>query len=211
MFSGIVEGTGIVKDMKRKENLFCLAVKSPLLNDVKIGDSISINGACLTATAVNKNEVMFDVSFETQQKTTLGNLRINDKINIERPLKAGDKIGGHFVTGHVDGIGQIVSIIKKEDIIFEIKLQDELKKYLVEKGSISIDGISLTIAEIKDGFVKIVVIPHTLKVTTLGFKKVGDKVNIEVDMLAKLAIEKTAPAKAPSKITEDFLKEHGLM
>lgn len=211
VFTGIVEGLGTVKNILKKANLISITVKSPLLKDVKVGDSVLLNGACLTITEFGKDEVTVDISTHTLQKTTLGNLKISDKVNIERALKVGDRLSGHFVTGHVDGIAKIISIVKKDyDVIMEIKFPKELKRFIVQKGSISIDGISLTIAELKEESFEVIVIPHTLKYTTLGVRKIGDDVNIEVDMLAKLTQEKFGPAKIPSKITEEFLKEHGL-
>ncbi len=214
MFTGIIESLGKVKQVKLQSNSAIIVVDIGQLSDgVSPGDSIAINGACLTATQINGTEVYFDVSRETLSKTTIGNLRISDNVNIERSLRMGDKLGGHFVTGHVDDIGVINRIDSdtSQSIVW-ISVSEELANMMIKKGSIAIDGISLTIVELKEKLFSVALIPFTLGATTLGFKNVGQKVNIETDMLGKwvkrvLAIN----GSASTGITEKMLVEKGFM
>lgn len=187
MFSGIIEELGKVKRISRKGNITLLEINADLtLTDTKIGDSISVNGACLTVVEVKKDYFTFEAMPETLKITNLGALKIGEKVNLERSLKAGDRISGHFVLGHVDCLG----IIRKKgyvsgNLAFEIAIPPEFIKYCLHKGSISVDGISLTIADKKSNAFSVYIIPHTLKNTTLGFKGPSSKVNIEFDILAK--------------------------
>ena len=157
-----------------------------LAKGVKKGASIAVNGTCLTATAIRRGRVSFDVVPETLRKTNLGSLKKGDRVNIERPLRVGGELGGHFVLGHIDGKGTVVA---KTGRGIRVRVPKRLEKYLAPKGSIAIDGVSLTIAKLDGNEIFIALIPHTLKHTTLGFKKKGDKVNIEADYLAKLALK----------------------
>ena len=187
MFTGIIEELGIAKIISRSGNLIFLEISaSKVIDGLKIGDSISVNGTCLTAVKFNNNSVNFEVMAETFKITNLGILRINDKVNLERSLRVGDRVSGHFVLGHVDCLG----IIRKKgtivgNLVFEIAIPPEFDKYCLPKGSVAIDGISLTIQKKKAGFISVYIIPHTLKNTTLSFKGPSDKVNIEFDLLAK--------------------------
>ncbi|MDO8662034.1 MAG: riboflavin synthase [Candidatus Omnitrophota bacterium] len=187
MFSGIIEELGIVKSISRKGNITLLAINAEkTLVDTKIGDSIAVNGACLTAVEIKKDSFTFEVMPQTLKITNLGALRIGEKVNLERSLKVGDRISGHFVLGHIDCLG----IIRKKgysggNLAFEIAIPPEFIKYCLAKGSIAVDGISLTIADRKSSAFSVYIIPHTLKNTTLGFKGPSDKVNIEFDLLAK--------------------------
>jgi len=151
-----------------------------------IGDSVSVNGVCLTVVGKNGNELSFDLSEETLRSTNLGSLRAGDGVNLEPSLRPDSKIGGHFVTGHVDAAGKVRSKTTVGDMMkFEIAAPEDVLRFLVEKGSVAVDGISLTVVDIlKDGFT-LVIIPHTAKMTTLGFKRSGETVNIEVDILGK--------------------------
>lgn len=208
MFTGIVEAKGIVKRLGKNK----IDIESLLIKDSKIGDSISINGVCLTITEKNKSIASFDISTQTRQKTSLGKLKIGEQVNTERALKAQDRLGGHFVTGHVDGVGKIFKITQtSEDTIFEIEIPDDLSKYIISKGSIAIDGVSLTIADIYKNRFSTSVIPHTLKVTNLSKKKKGDAVNIEVDLIGKYIEKLLSPRRPQSKITQSFLLQHGLL
>jgi len=192
MFSGIIEESGQIEKISRSSNLTLLTIKSEkVCQDTKIGDSISVNGVCLTVIKNENNFLSFEVIPETLKITNLGLLRINDRVNLERALKVGDRVSGHFVNGHIDCLG----VVRKKKYIggnlsFEIAVPSQFTQYVLPKGSIAIDGISLTIVDKKSTTFSVYVIPHTLKNTTLGFKGASDKVNIEFDILAK----KTSPA-----------------
>jgi riboflavin synthase len=187
MFSGIVEEKGIVTKIQKKENLLILSIKaSKVLRGVKIGDSISVDGACLTITGIKNKVVDFDIMKETIDKTTLKFLKVGSEVNLEGALRVNDRLGGHFVSGHIDGVGVIQKRISKPNYEeFQIAIPKKLSCYLAPKASVSVDGISLTLGEIKKNVFSIYIIPHTLDVTTLGRKKDGDQVNIETDLLAK--------------------------
>lgn len=190
MFSGIVEELGQVKSIIRKGslNLFTIEVKK-VVEGTGIGDSIAVNGACLTVIKKEEYFLSFEVIPETLRVTNLGSLRISDKVNLERSLKIGDRLSGHFVTGHIDCIG----IIRRKNYsgtsqCFEISVPGEFIKYILPKGSVSVDGISLTVAGRKSNVFGVHIISHTLNNTTLGFKYPSDKVNIEFDILAKKSL-----------------------
>ncbi|MCU0651886.1 MAG: riboflavin synthase [Candidatus Omnitrophica bacterium] len=187
MFSGIVEELGEVKGIFKRGNIILLEIKAiKIQGDIKIGDSISLNGTCLTLTKNINSILSFEMMPETAKITNLGALKIREKVNLERALKAGDRISGHFVTGHIDCLG----IIRNKNYIsgnlsFEIVIPQKFMHYLLPKGSVAVDGISLTIARIKSNTFSVYVIPHTLKNTTFAFKGSSDKVNIEFDILTK--------------------------
>jgi len=212
MFTGIVEELGAIDRIERSRVplLFTIKAKKTAM-DLKKGDSVSVNGACLTVVEVKNDGFSVEVIEETLKRTNLGDLKPADKVNLEGALKAGAKISGHFVTGHVDGVGTILG--KKEEngaISIEFAAEEDLLDGIVGKGSISVDGISLTIAEIKRSSFSVYLIPHTAQVTTLAFKKAGDKVNLETDMLGKF-IRKFLDRDKPSNITEEFLREKGFI
>ncbi len=214
MFTGIIESLGKVKQVKIQSNSAIIVVDIGQLADgVSPGDSIAINGACLTAAEIKGTEVNFDVSRETLSKTTIGDLRISDNVNIERSLRMGDKLGGHFVTGHVDDVGVINKIDSdSSQSTVWISVNEELTNMMIKKGSVAIDGISLTIVELKEKLFSVALIPFTLSETTLGFKNVGQKVNIETDMLGKWVKRVlTINGNASSGITEKMLVEKGFM
>lgn len=187
MFTGLIVEMGAVISIAKSPAGARLQIKAEhVYNEAELGDSISINGTCLTAVEKKDNIMAFDISDETLRSTNLGQLKVNDSVNLETSLQLQSKIGGHFVTGHIDGLG---SIISKERIgdVFKIAFHAEksISDLLVTKGSVAVDGISLTVVDVyKDGF-SVVIIPHTAQMTTLGFKKPGDTVNIEVDILGK--------------------------
>ena len=189
MFTGIVQQIGQIIKTSKKGSLLQLTIKIPLLNSqVKIGDSIAINGVCLTVTTktAHKNTFTFDVMSETAKRTTLTTLKTGNKVNTELAILSGDPFGGHFVQGHVDTVGTISSIKKQgHNYRMEITCPPETVISLIEKGSVAIDGVSLTAFDIRSNRFSISLIPHTLKSTILGAKKIGNKVNIEVDMLGK--------------------------
>ena len=190
MFTGIIEGLGnIVRFDKKTSNRSAAKMKIKLgkiAKGLKIGDSVAINGVCLTAINISKDIAEFEMVGETIKKTNLGTLQSGNKVNIERSLKVGQRLEGHFVLGHVDGVG-IISKIEKQpnQIKIWIKVPKELSKYIIKKGSVTVDGISLTVVDVlKDNF-SVSIIPHTMKITNLSYKKTGDKVNIETDILGK--------------------------
>ncbi len=190
MFTGIIAGLGNIVAFDKKTNNHSAAKMKinlgKIAKDLKIGDSVAINGVCLTAVDISKGITEFEMVGETIKRTNLGSLERGDKVNIERSLKVGERLEGHFVLGHVDGVG-IISKIKKQSnqIQIWIKLPKELSKHVIEKGSITVDGISLTVVDVlKDQF-SVSIIPHTMQITNLSYKKIGDKVNIETDILGK--------------------------
>jgi riboflavin synthase len=187
LFTGLILETGDIISVKQRSGGAILSLKSKeTASAAKLGDSISVNGVCLTVVNISGNELSFDLSDETLRSTNLGGLKKGDIINIEPALTPASKIGGHFVTGHVDTVGRIRSKTHVGDMLkFEIEAPPKTTGFLVEKGSVAVDGISLTVVDIlKDGFT-LVIIPHTSKLTTLGVKNIGDSVNIEVDILGK--------------------------
>ena len=189
MFSGIVEELGEVKSIFRQAKIARIEIKAlKVLEDVKIGDSICVNGVCLTVVRKGTESLFFEAIPETLKVSNLGLLKIKDKVNLERSLKVGDRLSGHFVSGHIDCIGLIRS--KKylgNNLCFQIAFPAQFMKYIIPKGSVAIDGISLTIGEKKSNTFSVYIIPHTLKNTTLSFKGPSDEVNIEFDILAKAA------------------------
>jgi riboflavin synthase len=195
VFTGIIEGQGIVKKFNFKtKNHSAAKMRIDLGNLAKgleIGDSVAINGVCLTATNISKNQADFEMIDETLKKTNLGMIKLGGKVNIERSLRVGERMEGHFVLGHIDGTGKIVKIEKlSKEIKFWIELPKDLARFVVKKGSITVDGISLTLVDVTKNKISVCIIPHTLKITNLGLKKIGDKVNIETDILGKYTISK---------------------
>ena len=194
MFTGIIEGTGKVDKISRTtKNRSAIQMTIDLgskVKGLKIGQSVAINGVCLTATKLNKSKCIFEMIDETTKKTDLGNLKIGGIVNIERSLKAGDRLEGHFVLGHVDGVGIIKKIQKKpKEVQVWIEIPKSLARYVVKKGSIAIDGISLTIVDVKKNQLLVCLIPHTIDITNFKTKIVGDKVNIETDILGKYILK----------------------
>lgn len=195
MFTGIIQGLAEVKSIskirsnyKSADTKLCINLGGKLKGDLKVGDSLSINGACLTATRISKT-VDFEIIDETMNRTCLGLLKAGDKVNIERSLRLSDRLDGHFLLGHVDGIGTIKKIMKSPiQTKVWIRIQNKkLMSWIVPKGSIAIDGVSLTIIDIedKDKMISVALIPHTLATTTLTLKSIGEKVNVETDIIGK--------------------------
>jgi riboflavin synthase len=213
MFTGIIEGLGIVKSLEKKGALAILSIKGDnILSDAKQGDSISVNGACLTVISNVAGVLKFDVSEETLKKTDIGSLKSANKVNIERALKTDSRLGGHFVTGHIDCTGKIEHRQSIGDTVkIEFKIAPLFLKYVVSKGSIAVDGISLTVGEVYSNSFAVYLIPHTIANTTLGFKKQADIVNIELDILAKYTEKLVSPKEKESNITSEFLTEHGFI
>lgn len=190
MFTGIVEELGKVAELNGSR----LRISAQaVLDGSKIGSSIAVNGCCLTVVALDNSSWMTDVSDETFSRTNLGALSVGAVVNLERPMALGDRLGGHLVLGHVDAVGEIVSPVPN----LVVRIPRDLMHLIVEKGSVTVDGISLTAFNLTDDTFCVAVIPHTAQVTTLGVRKVGDKVNIEMDMLAK-HIERMNPPTTKS-------------
>lgn len=185
MFTGIIEEMGIVKSIKSK---VITIEANKIFDDLKLGDSVAVNGTCLTVSSFSNKIFNADITNETLSRTNLGDLKSGFKVNLERALTLNGRLGGHIVSGHIDGVGIIKNISKKsEDIELVIEVPTNLMKYIIEKGSVAVDGISLTIAKVdnnKNNF-SVAIIPHTLKETVLYYKKAGDKVNIENDIIGK--------------------------
>jgi len=190
MFTGIIVGTGKVTKLDQKtKNRSAIRMTVNLgkyTKGLKIGQSVAINGVCLSTTKISRNKCVFEMIDETIKKTDLGNVKAGSTVNIERSLKVGDRLEGHFVLGHIDGVATITKIEKKsKEVKFWFKVPKKLVKYVVKKGSIALDGISLTVVDAKKDIASVCLIPHTIKVTNFKSKNVGDKLNIETDILGK--------------------------
>ncbi len=203
MFTGIVEGIGLIKKVEKFPNHARIHLRSSFsLRGTKLGDSIAVDGCCLTVTRIGGNEFSADLSPETLSCTTLGMVKVGGMVNLERPLKVGDRLGGHFVQGHVDGVGKLIARrpmgAKKEYLLLTVRVPKHLKTYMVEKGSVTIDGISLTVNEVNGETISVCIIPHTLIRTALTRKKQGARVNIEADFMIKY-LENLVPRDLAAK------------
>jgi len=214
MFTGIIEGKGKVLRIERRGEARRLTIEFPShLTEVQLGDSISINGACLTIVEKGNQTSRLDLSEETIRRTVLGELKEGDTVNLERALRLNDRLGGHFVTGHIDGIGVITEKKKERDFVnLRVRVPENVSKYVVPKGSIAIDGISLTVNECRGKEILLTIIPYTLEKTTLMDKRAGDHVNLEADILGKY-VEKLLNRRDGKSEGLDlsFLKEHGIL
>lgn len=196
MFTGIVEGLGVVEkinqDTKNRSAYQMTIDLGVHAKGLKVGQSVALNGVCLSVTKISKNKCDFEMIDETIKKTDLGNLKKGSIVNIERSLKVGARMEGHFVLGHVDGVAMIKKIEKKpKEVKVWFEVPKKLAKFVVEKGSIAIDGISLTVVDVTKNMASVCLIPHTVKVTNFQSKKIGDKVNIETDILGKYILKQT--------------------
>lgn len=190
MFTGIVQGVGEVITKTSHNTVTSMTIKLPNVKSLAIGASVSINGVCLTVVSLDSNIVQFDIIDETLKRTNLGDISVGDFVNIERSLKFGDEVGGHVLSGHIFDTGIINSkAIKGDQMSLSILAPPSIQKYLTEKGYIAIDGISLTVGEIKDGCFDLHIIPETMRLTILDSKQVGDIVNIEIDSNTQLIVE----------------------
>lgn len=187
MFTGIIEELGSVRSVDERDGVLRLDIAaSHVVSDAQTGDSIAVNGVCLTAVELDHHGFRADVMAESLEKTTLGSLAAGSDVNLERPMKLGGRLDGHMVQGHVDGVGTVAEITKRADgYRVRIGLPDDLARFVVDKGSITVDGVSLTVSDLEDDVFEIALIPHTLEVTTLGGLAAGDQVNLEVDVIAK--------------------------
>lgn len=216
MFTGIIEEIGVLQNMKRGTNEYQLTLSAKkVLQDVKLGNSIAVNGVCLTVTSFTSEQFTVDVMPETVKATSLQSLARGSSVNLERAMAANGRFGGHFVQGHVDGVGTIKSKNQVSNAVyFWIETSAEMMRYIVPKGSVAIDGISLTVVEVKDNQFSISIIPHTITETILQFKQHGDGVNIECDMLAKYMerlLEKRVAHTSNNGVTLEKLAENGYL
>jgi riboflavin synthase len=204
MFTGIVETIGIVEAVEPSADLTRLVVGAESIADgLKLGDSVAVNGGCLTVTSIRDGRFAFEAIPETMERTSLGDLKVGSRVNLERAMRAGDRLDGHIVQGHVDGVGTVRQVIQDgNDVRLQIDCDPELADCVVEKGSIAIDGVSLTVAALLPSGFEVALIPHTLEVTTLSDRQPHDRVNLEADVLGKYVkryLERILPSndKAP--------------
>ena len=218
MFTGIVEEIGVIQGIKNSEKSSKIVIKAnKVLDKTIVGDSICTNGVCLTVTNISRDTFESDVMAETLRRSNLGLLSVGSKVNLERALSLETRLGGHIVSGHIDGIGEIISLFKEDNATWvSIKASSKILKYVVEKGSIAIDGISLTVAYVDDEIFKVSIIPHTGEETILLKKKQGETVNIECDVIGKY-VEKLLGLRVKNEvvkkeaISETFLRENGFL
>lgn len=214
MFTGLIEEVGEIRNIKQGSRSCILTIGcKDVLENTKIGDSIAVNGVCLTVTTLGAGEYTADVMSETIQRSSLGQLKPGARVNLERAMAADGRFGGHIVSGHIDGIGTVEAIMQDDNAVwYTVAAKPALLRYIVEKGSIAIDGISLTVASVDDYCFKVSIIPHTRQQTNLVDKKIGSIVNLECDVIGKYVEKLMQPKeeeKKESRITEDFLRKYG--
>ncbi len=217
MFTGIIETTGSIQDLDDHRGGLKLTVEAPTMSaEFQPGDSIAVNGVCLTVVAHGDRGFSVEIVPETVSRTTFGNLQVGDRVNLERPLRLSDRIDGHLVQGHVDGIGRIATREERGNSLwYEVEIPEDLTPFVIEKGSIALDGISLTIARLTGNLAAVSIIPHTASITTFGNRRRGDEVNMEVDMVGRYVASllhagwRADPGERPrsSSITEAWLKD----
>ena len=213
MFTGIIEELGRVRGIKGGREGARLTIEARgILADIRRGDSVAVNGVCLTVTEHTETAFAVDVMAETLAKTNLGRLRRGARVNLERALRLGDRLGGHLVTGHVDGVGTIVGR-ERQGIatVFAVRAPQEVARYLIPKGSVAVDGISLTVVNVMGDIFTVSIIPHTAALTTLGFKQPGDTVNLEADVVGKYVARLLRREEGEQGITLDFLARTGFL
>ncbi len=215
MFTGIIEELGVVQKLDALKDSARLTIEaSKVLEGSQIGDSIAVNGVCLTITGMTNNLFSVDIMYETLRKTNLQELKTLSKVNLERALQLQTRLGGHLVSGHADGVGTIKDI-KKVGIahVYSISAPQSVTHYLLPKGSVAVDGISLTVVDVSDEYFTVSLIPHTSGHTTLGFKGIGTSVNLETDLIGKYVARflQTDKKNASNSISLDFLTEHGFI
>lgn len=213
MFTGLIETVGRVTANEKRGAAAVLTVATTLpAAQIAIGDSVAVNGACLTVTAMREALLTFDVSPETLAGTTIGSLRNGQSVNLERALRLGDRMGGHIVTGHIDCIGKLLQSSETSgNRVLEFSLPPDHSRYLVQKGSVAIDGISLTVNAVSDGGFSVNIIPLTISSTTLAQLKIGDRVNIETDIIGKYVERLTSPWKPGGGLSMKTLAENGFI
>ncbi|MGI6555493.1 MAG: riboflavin synthase [Bacillota bacterium] len=211
MFTGLVEELGSVEKTEIQGRSGRFFIKGKKIGGLAVGDSVAVNGVCLTVSAIDGDVFMVDVMRETLERSNLGYLHQGHGVNLERALKLGDRLGGHLVSGHVDGVGRIKSILSVENAkLIEVSAPRSVLRYVVSKGSIAVDGISLTVVDCGRDSFTVSIIPHTYRETTLGKRKIGDPVNLEVDMIAKY-VEKLLNRDGNERISTAFLAERGFI
>ncbi|MBS6611125.1 MULTISPECIES: riboflavin synthase [Peptoniphilus] len=210
IFTGIIEEVGKLSEIKKDRDLYTLKVScKKVLENIKKGDSIATNGVCLTVTELGDDFYKAEVMVETINSTNFKNLKPLDNLNLERALSPNKRLDGHIVQGHIDGIGEIINILNSgNEIIYKIKFESDNFKYIVPKGSIALDGISLTVSKVYKNYFEVSIIPTTISETNLKYKKIGDKINIETDIIGRY-IYSFVNKKNKSKITREFLIENG--
>lgn len=220
MFTGIIEEVGSVASIRKGAHSCVLTVNaSRVLEDVNLGDSIATNGVCLTVTSFTSHSFSADVMHETLNRSSLGSLHIGSPVNLERAMLAGGRFGGHIVSGHIDGVGTISSIKEDDNAVwYTVEAPSNILRYIIEKGSITLDGISLTVAKVTNSNFSVSIIPHTRAQTNLASKKVGDVLNLENDLVGKyverlmlqpIAASQEQPEQKSSGITKEFLSHYG--
>jgi riboflavin synthase len=214
MFTGIIEEVGQVKSLQHSQNTTTLQVEAnKILEGLQLGDSVAVNGVCLTVRRKAARGFAADLSQETVSRSNLGELTAGSPVNLERPLLPTTRMGGHFVQGHVDGVGKVLSIRTDRDFaVWEFSLPSSIRRFVVEKGSIAVDGISLTVASLQPESFGVALIPHTLENTNLQTRKLGDRVNLECDVIAKYveSLLKTPPKPSNKPgLTEEYLRAQG--
>jgi riboflavin synthase len=217
MFTGLVEELGKVRSITRGALSVRLTISANIiLNDIKVGDSIAVNGTCLTVTEFGDSWFSMDVMPETVERTVLAGLKAGDLVNLERTLRVGDRLGGHIVSGHIDGVGVIRGKEQKDiAVVVRIDAPPEVMRYIVKKGSVAIDGISLTVVEVGTNWFSVSLIPHTMSVTTLKTKGIGAAVNLEADIIGKY-VEKlmglgSNQTQGRKGLTADLLQQQGFI
>lgn len=215
MFTGLIEDLGTLQEIRTGTDQAQLTVATGLpMSELTLGESIAVNGVCLTVTSFGGGAFCADVSPETLNCTSLGRLSRGDRVNLERALRLSDRLGGHLVTGHVDGLGRIVEHRKHGNAwLFKFQIDAAVNSFLVAKGSVTIDGISLTVNEVFEDCFSLAIIPHTLTMTTLQDRKIGDEVNIETDLIGKYVARflQDGAADKPQGVTMDILAKHGFL
>ena len=218
MFTGIVEAVGTIAAVETKgcDRRLSILTGALDLSDVKLGDSIAVNGICLTAVALSANGFVADVSAETLQRSTFAALQAGNRVNLEKALTPTTRLGGHLVSGHVDGTGEVIERRNEgRSVRFRLKAPDELARYIATKGSITVDGISLTVNDVSGAVFELNLVPHTLRETTVASLTAGQRVNLEVDLIARylerLLLGEAAARPSDSGISEAFLAEHGFL
>ena len=211
MFTGIIEETGVVRDIRKGADSSVLTIEGDIIfDDLRVGDSVSVSGVCLTVTSREGRAFTADVMHETLRRSALGSLKTGGRVNLERAMPANGRFGGHIVTGHIDGTGTIAGIENDGVAVwFTVRAASQILRYVVEKGSVAIDGVSLTVASVSNDSFRVSVIPHTARVTTLSGKKTGDTVNLENDILGKYIEKLMGPSLPQGGITGEFLAKHG--
>lgn len=209
MFTGIIEEEGHIEHITEGAKSCRLKIRADkIFDDLKIGDSVAVNGVCLTACEIRKPYFTADVMAETMRKTAIGALVKGSKVNLERAMQLGGRFGGHIVSGHIDGTGTVIDMVREDNaVLVTISASPDIMEYIVMKGSVALDGISLTVANVKNDRFMVSVIPHTASQTTILGKRAGDRINIECDVIGKYVKQFTD--KKQSGITMDFLRENG--